>query len=276
MGLDGRRRPRGWRRGPDESGGGTRASLADRLDDTTYRWSDLVYQGMRAIVSGRFSDADTTLWQALEVGRLPLGDHANRFFGLQLLKLSEMRGQGQPMLAPARAYAEQLGYVTAYVSLAHLHVELGNFDHAGELIEQHVPHDLGGLLSTYDRLPTLALLARIAQLRNDTDLAARVAVELVPSAGQLCVHADAVLYGSVAHNLGRCALTTGDGASALDWLDLSERIYDDLDARAWLLLLESDRCDALELQGDHEQAMQRRARLTIEANKMGLAMRTAL
>ncbi len=252
-----------------------RASLADRLDDTTYRWSDLVYQGMRAMVSGRFSDADATLWQALEVGRLPLGDHANRFFGLQLLKLSEMRGQGEPMLAPAQAYADQLGYVTAYVSLAHLHVELGNFDQAGELIEQHVPNDLGELLSTYDRLPTLALLARIAQLRNDTNLAARVSRELVPSVGQLCVHADAVLYGSVAHNLGRCALTTGDGASALDWLDRSQQIYDDLDARAWLLLLESDRCGALELQDEHEQAMPRRAKLTIEANEMGLALRTA-
>lgn len=251
-----------------------RTTLAERLGDSIYQWCDLAYQGMRQILAGRFEQADTTIWRALELGRLPLADHANRFFGLQLLKLSEMRGQGEALLPTTETFANQLGYTAAHISLAHLLVEVGDTARAAAIVSEQVPANLQELPATYDLLPSLAQLARIAQLTRDVKLASKVAARLRPFAGQICVHADAVLYGTVHHCLARCALAQANGEKAFAHLDRSIEHYEKLDAQAWLLLLEADRCDALRLQGNEASADERSARLSEQANDMGLAIAT--
>ena len=248
-----------------------RVELAERLDDAVYAWNAMVHRTMRQSIAGQFDEAEHTLWRTLEAGRVMLGEHANRFFGLQLVTLAHLRGRVDSVLDMAEGFAASVDHVSADITLAHLLARNGDTERAAGIVSERLSEGLPELGYSYELLPGLAQLADIAQRSDNPRLAAQVASRIEPFLGRMCVHAEAVLYGATEHVLAKCRLTQGD-ADIVELLSASEVAYRQLGADAWLLFLEDDRCRWLDACGDTTAAEVARPRLVEAAAAMGLAL----
>ena len=184
-------------------------STARELHVPYYQWATILYSAMRALLEGRFAEAEAFRLEGFELGQRADPPTAAGLAGAHLAVLCREQGRVdelQSIIAAAhRVLPTSLVWRAAQV-MADL--EGGNLEHARTEFEELAARDFADVPDDFFRSVTLALLADSCARIGDADRAELLYALLLPYREQLVLLTNAVVFmGSVSHYLGILALT---------------------------------------------------------------------
>jgi len=192
---------------------------------------------MRALLEGRFADAERLAQQALALGQRVQNQTTNLIFGVQLWTLRREQGRLQEVEAALRGVIAQYPTLPAWrCALIFLHGELGRLDETRAAFEQLAAHDFSDLPRDAFWLIALTLLAEVCTVLADAPRAATLYELLLPYAERHVVvgRAAAAYYGSVLRPLGLLATTMGRWDEAEQHFQGALTKHAQVGARPWL------------------------------------------
>jgi hypothetical protein len=194
-------------------------AAARELHAPYYQWTTTLYAAMRAILEGRFADAEVLVNEAFEVGQRAHRNAATAVAGVQLGILRREQGRVDEFraIAAAATGAIVLPWRVARV-LADL--EAGHHESARLEFDEIAAADFADIPDDFFRSITLAMLAEICSRLGDTKRAELLFALLLPHHEQLVLITFAVAFlGSVSYYLGILALTRRSWGEAADHLE---------------------------------------------------------
>jgi class 3 adenylate cyclase len=255
--------------------------LARELRQPQFLWHIPLLRGTRALIDGRFSDAERLTAEALAGGERAQEPVSAQFYAIQDLLLRRHRGSEADrqhiadLLPGLGELVERYPAIPAWrCSLASIHAELGNEGEARTVFEQLAADGFESLPFDAQWLISLCLLGETAAFLGDAPRAQRL-YDLIEPYNELTIVAGraAACYGPVERVLALLARTAGRPAEAerhfAGALALSERMGDRPFAAltSWEFagfLLDSDGA------GDRERALQLLARALDTAQELGM------
>jgi class 3 adenylate cyclase len=255
--------------------------LAKELRQPAHLWHVPGLQAMRALVDGRFADAEPLIAEALAAGTRAEETVAEQFHGIQLALLMRLRRSDADdaglaaLVAGLAELAERFNAIPAWrCSLAATHAELGHENEARAAFETLAADDFAELPLDAQWSISLALLAEAAVFLEDVRRARVLYEHLLPFDGlNIVAGRAAACYGPVARILGTLAAVDGRPDAAerhfTDGLAMSDRMgnrpFSAL-GRYQLahLLLDRNR------QGDRERALELLAKALDSAQELGM------
>lgn len=252
--------------------------LADQLRQPQYTWHVPLLRATRALVDGRFDDAEALSEEAFAAGQRAQEPVSAQFHAIQTAVLCGQRRSAEDeaaldgLVSRLAELGERYPAIPAWrCSLAATQAELGHEPEARAAFESLAANDFTDLPYDAQWTISLTLLAETAAFLGDVPRSNRLYELLLPYDGLTVVAGRAAAcYGPVARVLGVLAAAGGRDAEAerhfADALDLTERMGDlPFGARARFelarLLLErdgaGDRARALELLADALETAQR-------------------
>jgi class 3 adenylate cyclase/tetratricopeptide (TPR) repeat protein len=185
---------------------------AERLRQPFYLWLAAVFRGMRALLAGKFEEAERLAQAALAIGQdAQSGTNlAFQFFSIQLFAIRWEQGKLAELTDVVKSFVEQYPALRWRVGLAFLYAETG--DEAAARAElQHIFKD--GLLDVPDdanQVISLTFLAEICARLGDAECAASVYPRLSRYDGRTgIIGSPAACVGAVARSLGLLAHIAG-------------------------------------------------------------------
>ncbi|WP_165367979.1 AfsR/SARP family transcriptional regulator [Phytoactinopolyspora endophytica] len=242
---------------------------ADLRDHPEFQWYATVYRYVRALLAGRFEDADELALSAQDSSQHAPELAIGLLFAEEITDLREFHPVARRYRAAKLAeMVERFPRVLVWRCLALLNdVEPREAEAlCQELLAQSPPDD--------HWLVGCCLLAETVAELDHADVARPLAMALEPYAGNLAVAGRvAACRGSVSHALGLLALTCGDADQAVDWLDQAASQHERIRARPFqarsLLALAralDERCD----DGDRHRAASARRQAADLRAQLGL------
>jgi len=185
----------------------THARLADTLRQPFYRFNSVMWRAMRAILEGRFAEAEVLALQMLEIGRQIQDPDAEMLFGIQLFMLRCEQGRLGELEVAVRGLAERYGTIPAMrCRLAYLHAELGHTIEARAELDRQAVNNFAGLSRDLTWLSSIVFLADVCALVGDARQARTLYELLLPYAERIVVVDHAIACGgAVSRALGSLA-----------------------------------------------------------------------
>ena len=212
--------------------------LATELRQPQWLWNVPMLRAMRALIDGRFDDAEALAEEGLTAGRRAGEQVSAQFYATQIALLRRLRRSPADDTELTRLtrrlaeLAEQYPAIPAWrCSLAATHAELGHERDARSAFEPLAANGFGDLPLDQQWMISLTLLAETACALGDTARGARLYELLVPYDGlNIVAGRAAASYGPVARVLallaGLCGRNDAAEGHFADALALSERMGD--------------------------------------------------
>ncbi len=212
--------------------------IANELRQPQWAWHIPLLKGMRALIDGRFADAEALAEDALTAGQRAEEPVSAQFYATQNALLRRQRGSAadraglSDLVGRLAELAERYPAIPAWrCSLAATQAELGNEREARAAFEPLAAAEFTGLPFDAQWTISLTLLAETAAFLGDAPRAERLHELLLPYDGLTVVAGRAAAcYGPVSRVLGVLAATAGRTADAerhfTDAIALSERMGD--------------------------------------------------
>ena len=187
-----------------------------RLRQPQHLWHAPLLRGTRALIDGRFTDAERFGQEALAGGERAGEPLAQQFYAIQTAGRMRLQGHQGEIRDLVAEMADRYPAVPAWrCALASIEAQLGNLDAAREAFEPIAAQGFDNLPYDAQRLIALALLADAAAVLGDGERATELFDLLAPYDGLNLVAGRAASYeGPVAGILGRLARTAGRPAEA--------------------------------------------------------------
>ena len=191
--------------------------LAELLRRPQYLWHVPLLKATRAIIDGRFDDAERLSAEAFAAGQRAEEPVSAQFRAVQEGLLQRLRRRPEDVAAGARFVAEVAELAERYsaiaawrCSLAVAHAGLGNVAEARAVFESVAADDFASIPPDAQFVVSLALLAETAQFLGDAERAERLYDLLLPYDGlNVIAGRAAATNGPVARELGLLAETAG-------------------------------------------------------------------
>jgi tetratricopeptide (TPR) repeat protein len=231
---------------------------------------------MRALLDGRFSEAEPLRTEAFELGQRADPPNAAGLAGAQLAVLCREQGRVDELQSIITA-AHMVLPTSLVWRAARIMADLegGHFEHARIEFEEIAARDFADVPDDFFRSVTLALLADSCARIGDADRAEMLYALLLPHREQLVLLTNAVVFlGSVSHYLGILAVTRASFAEAAHHLEDAIECHHRLGAApfhartrlAYVRLLLSRNAP-----GDEEQVGPMLDSIIEDANRLGMA-----
>jgi DNA-binding CsgD family transcriptional regulator len=233
---------------------------ADRLQEPAYLYYVLGYRIMRAILDGRFTEAERLAQQALATGQRLQTESVAGTFGLQMFTLCRERG-GLRALEPAvRQFVRQHGAISAWrPGLALIYCELGHERDARLEFEHLAQHDFTDLPHDTLWVGCIMYLTEVCAFLGDTDRATILYQILLPYAGRtVFVGGQIACYGAASRYLGMLAATMERWQEAEQHFQDALAMNARMGARPWLAHTQYQYARMLQTRnqpGDREKAV---------------------
>jgi tetratricopeptide (TPR) repeat protein len=188
----------------------TFARLAEEARHTTLRWDAAVCFAMRALLDGRYSEAEGLIDRALALGRDAQGQTylAFLFYQIQLFRLRRAQGRLAELEDGTRTFVQRYGVIPARAALGILEMELDRAGAARDEFERMAAQDFADLAEDYNLPAALTQLAELCAFVGDARRAAILYERLLPWEHQVAtMGATADSNGAVARYLGLLAST---------------------------------------------------------------------
>jgi predicted ATPase len=187
------------------------ARLAEELRQPSHRWGAEMFAALRAMIDGRFAEAEERAAAAFALGQTVQGQTAASFFAAQMFFLRREQGRLAELEDGMRALADAQPNVPAWrCGLAALYADDGRLADAAREITAATAAELRDFPRDNSWLPAVTLLADACAVVGDTRRAAPLYDILLPHAEQVVVAGVAsACTGAVARPLGRLAATLG-------------------------------------------------------------------
>jgi DNA-binding CsgD family transcriptional regulator len=237
---------RGWRFGDlmeaGELDGADRdlaafAALATELQQPLLLWRAAMWRAMRALLEGRFAEAERLIAEAGQLGRRTQNPDLPLTVGAQRHVLRrQRRGLTEADLAAALADRRQQGWGAVQDPwLVRLAADLGRREEAQAGLNRLAAQDFAGLAGGSSRLTGLALLAEAAARLGDRRHAASLYALLAPFAARpVMAGGTTACHGAVAYYLALLATTVERWPEAEAHFQEAAALHERLGARAYL------------------------------------------
>jgi DNA-binding SARP family transcriptional activator len=235
------------------------ARLAGSLRQPAQLWLLTTNRALRALLAGRFTEAEQLVYDALEMGARAQPREARFTFRLQLAALRKAQGrlaEIEPEIE--RSLSDYPDRAVFPCLLVDLRARLGREDRARELLAQI---DIDALPTGAEWLYPMHFLCEACAALNDTDRASVLYELLVPhaqSTASLWADGNA---GSVARYLGLLSTTRSRLDEAAAHYEAALAMNRRLGARPWLAHTQEDYARMLFARGDSKDAARARSLL---------------
>ena len=184
------------------------ARLAQEIRQPLYLWHVPLFGAMRAIMEGRFLEAERLAEEALAVGQRGFDQTAAQFYGVQLFALRKEQGRVAELEPAIKAFVDQYPVIPAWrCGLAFIYAEAGREAEARAEFER-LAGDLASVPEDALWITVLSLLSEVCAFLGDVDRAGVLYQVLAPYAGRAVVVAPAcACFGAVSQYLGTLATT---------------------------------------------------------------------
>jgi DNA-binding SARP family transcriptional activator len=214
---------------------------ASELRQPAQLWQVHSTQAMVALAEGEFSEAERLNSEALGYGERAQPGFAIPAFRLQRHMLCAFRGSVQEVESLVRNLVTEYPTRPAFrCALAHLELELGGAELAGQMLQQLTADECAALPFDLEWLYGMSLLAETCARLDDAETAAVLYRLLLPWSAFNAVDVPEGMRGSVARYLGLLASTIERVDKACchfeDALQMNER----MGARPWLAHSQDD------------------------------------
>jgi class 3 adenylate cyclase len=196
--------------------------LAEEIRQPLYQWEAAMRRPMRAMMEGRFADAEQLALQALAIGQRTGEQNPMIMFGAQMSSIRSEQGRLSELEAQARASVELFPGLPVYrASLAVYYERLDRAEDARAEFEI-CARDEFALFPLDANLPiALTLLASVCTYLGDSARAAVLYDKLLPYEGQ------AVMVGPAALCTGAASMSLGNLAATMSRWNEAERHFED-------------------------------------------------
>ncbi len=206
--------------------------LATQLRQPTMLWYSTYLDAGRALLAGRFDDAERLAVEASELGRVAGQPDAEMFLSVQRMQIAYDRGTlgrwERPLrIAVARDPASRW-FLQSWQALAAC--EKGDAGAARSFFDEMGAKDFADLTFEPTWLHIVANCASVCAHLGDSARAGRLTELLSPYADQLVTLTSLAYCGGVSHYLGMLAATTGDGEAADSWFEAAAALHRRIDA----------------------------------------------
>ncbi|MEK6276708.1 MAG: AAA family ATPase [Actinomycetota bacterium] len=251
------------------------ARIASELRQPQHLWHVPLLRGTRALIDGRFAEAERFAGEALAGGERAQEPIAQQFCTIQISVLYQLQGRMGEIVEGIDALAARYPAIRAWrVARTVTLSEIGRLDEARTEFERVAAGDFADIPLDAQWLVAMALLARSAERLGDAKRGERLHELLEPWRGKTVVAGRAAAcWGPVALYLGMVSKAAGRHDRAVGELEesiaMSERMGDrPFMAQAYLLLaavlLERDG------RGDRERALELLDRCLDAAQELGM------
>jgi len=212
------------------------ARLVETLRQPFYRFNSTMWRAMRALLDGRFGEAEELSLQMLAIGRQIQDPDAELLFGAQLFMLRREQGRLREIEEAMRALVAGYDAVpAARCRLAYLYAALGREEAARAELDRLAARDFADLPRDLTWLGSTTLLAELCVLLGDTRRAELLYALLLPYAERVVVVDHAILCcGAVSRCLGLLAQLLGRRERADRHFEHALRLHERLGARPLL------------------------------------------
>ncbi len=250
------------------------ARLAEELRQPFYLWYTGQLRFVRALMEGRFQEAERLARQAQATGQRVREQDADMRFEIQMLVLRKERGGLDESEAAARRFAEQYPGLPAWrCALAWLYGELGREGEARAEFERMAADDFADLPRDAVWLGTVTFLSQVCAFLADTGRAATLYGLLLPYAGRSIVQGAVACFGSASHYLGLLAATMERWEDAARHFEDALEMNAKIGAKPFVAHTQHDYADMLmdrNEAGDREKALELLTQALDSAQEMGM------
>jgi predicted ATPase/class 3 adenylate cyclase/DNA-binding CsgD family transcriptional regulator len=237
-----------------------RARLTEELQQPSYLSVTIGVQAMRALLDGRFMEAERLALQAQDIGQRVQSDRMTGAFGVQMFTLRREQGRLREVEPALRYFVKQHGAASAWrPGLALLYSELGREREARTAFEHLAQHDFADLPRDALWMGCIIYLAEVCAFLGDTVRAATLYKLLLPYAGHtVVVGGGVVCYGAASRYLGMLAATMERWEDAMQHFEDALAMNTRMGARPWLAHTQHQYAVMLLARhqpGDRDQAM---------------------
>jgi predicted ATPase len=255
----------------------TYSRLATELRMPQHLWHVPLLNAMRAMMDGRFEDAERLAEDARRGGERAQEPLSAQLYALQLSVLRRHQGHMEEMIPAVREMAERYPAIRAWrLALVSFLADTGRLDETRAEFERIAAHDFDDIPLDAQWLTAMTRIADACAHIGDAERAAVLYEALLPFAGHAVVAGRAAaLNGPVSMYLGRLALTmdrAGDAVSHLEQgLELTTRMGD----RPFAVETSHYLAEALlrrGASGDRERALELLGRCLEAAQEIGMRL----
>jgi eukaryotic-like serine/threonine-protein kinase len=252
------------------------ARLAAELRQPQHLWHVPLLRGMRAMIDGRFEEAERFAEEARVGGERAQEPLAQQFFGIQTLLRLRAQGRLEEIAAAIEALAARYPAITAWrIARMLVQAELGQLDEARADFERLAARDFEGMPAVAAQwLTGVSILCELAARFGDATRARRLHEMLEPFSGQAIVAGRAAACsGPVDRFLGITSATAGDLDRAVEELDAGIALCERMGERPFLAQIRFDLAGVLLDRGDEpdrERALHLLDRCLDASQEMGM------
>jgi class 3 adenylate cyclase len=251
--------------------------LEQRLRQPRFLWLSTQWRAMRALLTGRFAEAEELAHSVLSTA--PRGqDRAavhgiEQAFGVQMLILRREQGRLQELEPALKGFIERYPSVPGWrAALAWVLSDLGREAEARDEFEQLATNRFGQIPRDVNWLVSMSLLAETCALLRDARRAATLYELLLPYADRCVVVSFAVAsFGSVARYLGMLAAAMSNWEEAAQHFARAIEVDERMGARPWVAHTQREYARMLLVRaqpGDRERSVGLLARSLETAKKL--------
>jgi DNA-binding CsgD family transcriptional regulator/tetratricopeptide (TPR) repeat protein len=247
---------------------------AERLRQLHNRWQLPLAYATRAMLAGRFAEAEALAAQGLAIGRRAGDKGVGMRYAAVVASLRLMEGRFGETVELFQRLSSRFPAMLVYrAGLASALVEAGHADQAQGEVERLTAGDLAAL----PRDPlwgwSLAILALACHHLGDTTRADRVREPLEPYADRNIVTAGVLCLGPAAYFLGLLDLTLGRPEHALGRFEQAATLAARMEARPMVAMSHEGQAQALlalDRPGDRQQAAALLGEVAATAQELGI------
>ena len=232
-------------------------AVVRQIRQPQYAYVQSGFVTMRALLEGRFTEAEQLALQALKLGQRLQSQSAEGIFGMQMFMLRREQGRLHEVAPIVEMFVQQHSSSSWKPGLALMYSELGLTDKARTVFEELAVNEFTGIPQDGVWAASITFLVEVCASLGDSDRAEVLYRLLSPYAGYAVVASEWASFGAASRFLGQLAATMGRWQEAESHFDQALAMNARMGAKPWLahtqfqyaaMLLE--RCTA----GDIERA----------------------
>jgi DNA-binding SARP family transcriptional activator len=209
--------------------------VANELRQPSQAWIASVYQGMIALLEGRFDDAERLIPQTRDLGQRALSWSAAVSYGLQLYVLRRQQGRlGEVEQLVRHSVEEYSTYPIWGCVMVQTTAELGQIAEARAGFEALGADGFASLPFDEEWLVSMAMLAETARTLGDAERATVLYELLLPYGDHVAICYPDVMIGAVSLYLGLLADTMHRFDEAARHFEAAIAMNERIGARPWL------------------------------------------
>jgi tetratricopeptide (TPR) repeat protein len=209
-------------------------SVVRQIRQPQYTYEQAGFGTMRALLEGRFTDAEQLALQALTLGQRLQLESAEGIFGMQMFMLRREQGRLREVAPIVEMFVQEHSSSSWKPGLALMYMELGLSDKARTVFEELAVNEFMGIQQDGVWAASITFLVEVCASLGDSDRAEVLYRLLSPYAGYAVVASEWASFGAASRFLGQLAATMGRWQEAKEHFEEALEMNTRMGARPWL------------------------------------------